>query len=202
MVSQTRIMTPADEKVVRLIQPTRDLRGAFLDLAREYEQAGDDRYLDALDDFDAYISRLEAIERGEDVPEGRVPSSTFWLVVDGRLVAVSRLRHRLSGELEHEGGHIGYDVRPTERRRGYATRLLRLMLTKALERGITRVLVTCDDDNVPSARVIEGNGGSLDGRVKSLRTGGDVRRYWIDVPAVLANPRYQRPSPASPDLGR
>lgn len=195
-------MTRADEKVVRLIQPTRDLRGAFLDLAREYEQAGDDRYLDALDDFDAYISRLEALERGEDVPDGGVPGSTFWLVVDGRVVAVSRLRYRLTAELEHEGGHIGYDVRPTERRRGYATRLLRLMLTRALERGLTRVLVTCDDDNVPSARVIEANGGCLDGRVKSLRTGVDVRRYWIDVPAALANPRSQRTRPASPDLDR
>lgn len=178
-------MTPADEEV-GLIQPTRDLRGAFLDLAREYRQAGDDRYLDALEDFEAYISRLEAIERGEDLPDGHVPSSSVWLVVDGRLVAVGRLRHRLTAELEHEGGHIGYDVRPTERRRGYATRLLRLMLTRALERGLTRVLVTCDDDNVPSARVIEANGGCLDGRVRSLRTGGgDVRRYWIDVPAAL-----------------
>ncbi|MHB8934154.1 MAG: GNAT family N-acetyltransferase, partial [Bellilinea sp.] len=93
----------------------------------------------------------------------------------------SRLRHRLTPLLEEEGGHIGYDIRPSERGKGYATLLLALTLEKARESGMAGVLVTCDEDNIASARVIEKNKGQLLNTVVSQTSGKQVRRYWIDL---------------------
>lgn len=91
------------------------------------------------------------------------------------------MRHRLNEHLLEGGGHIGYDVRPTARRRGYATAMLRDALRKAAELGIEKALLTCDDDNVGSYKVIEANGGVME----DVRHGR--RRYW--VPTVSAGNR-------------
>jgi len=94
---------------------------------------------------------------------------------------VSRLRPELTPALEIQGGHIGYDVAPSVRRRGYGTQLLRLTLPRAREAGLSKVLLTVDSDNVASIRIIASNGGRLefDGYVGSL--GRVIRRYTIEV---------------------
>jgi predicted acetyltransferase len=148
-------------------------------MASEYAGAGDDRYALPLRDFDAYLRRIEMNRHGEDLPEGWVPSAEFWLEDHGRIVACARLRFSLTPDLEHEGGHIGYDVRPSMRRRGYGTVLLRLALAEARAIGIERVRITCDADNVGSITVIERNGGTLAGSAVSKRTGRVVWQYWI-----------------------
>jgi predicted acetyltransferase len=163
-----------------LEQPSTRWRSAFLEMARDFEAAGEHRYVLALQDFDAYLSKVEAGRRVTDLPVGWVPAAEFWLEDAGRIVACARLRLALTPELMEEGGHIGYDVRPSMRRRGYGTALLRLALIEARALGIERVRVTCDADNIGSITVIERNGGTLDGRVTSKRTGKTVRQYWIE----------------------
>ena len=79
------------------------------------------------------------------------------------------------------GGHIGYGVRPSERRKGYATLMLRLVLDKARAMGIERVLITCDKDNLASARVIQKNGGVLDSESYSEQAKRVTQRYWIEL---------------------
>jgi len=148
-------------------------------MARDFELAGEHRYSLALQDFDAYLSKVEAARRSTDLPAEWVPAAEFWLEDTARIVACARLRLALTPELLEEGGHIGYDVRPSMRRLGYGTALLRLALSEARALGIERVRVTCDDDNIGSINVIERNGGRLDGRVTSKRTGKTVRQYWI-----------------------
>ena len=93
---------------------------------------------------------------------------------DEQVVGFLALRTRLNDWLFEEGGHIGYSVRPSRRRQGHASRALGLAVRRAAELGIDRALVTCDDDNVPSARTIERNGGVYE----DTRNG--KRRYWID----------------------
>lgn len=109
----------------------------------------------------------------------RIPATYWWIVDrDGYLGAIS-LRHRLNEFLLEAGGHIGYGVRPSARRRGVATWALGAVLPHARARGLARVLVTCGDENVASARAIERNGGALDDvRDTAL---GRTRRYWIDL---------------------
>jgi predicted acetyltransferase len=164
-----------------LVEPTPELREAFLDMAQEFRALGDDRYGDAIEDFDAFLRRCLDASRGVGLRPGIVPSTSLWLVLDGQSVlAVSNLRHHLTAELERFGGHIGYAVRPSQRRKGYGTALLAMTLEVARKRGLARVLVTCDDDNVGSARIIEKNGGVRDAMGTNPRSGKPLRRYWIE----------------------
>ncbi len=114
----------------------------------------------------------------EDAPRttGHVPCSFLWVVDDAdptTYLGSLAIRHRLTPFLLDVGGHIGYSVRPSARRRGVATQALRLALAECRTLGIDPVLVTCDDDNLGSAAVIEANGGVLE----DVRDG--KRRYWI-----------------------
>ncbi|MDY0404378.1 GNAT family N-acetyltransferase [Virgibacillus sp. 179-BFC.A HS] len=98
-----------------------------------------------------------------------------------RVLAMVDIRHELGGNLYHVGGHIGYSVRPSERRKGYATRILAEALKKCKELGITRVLVTCNkDNNIGSAKTILNNGGVEDEAFVE-EDGNVVRRFWIKV---------------------
>ena len=90
------------------------------------------------------------------------------------------IRHTLSDHLREFGGHIGYEIRPSARRRGYGTLILKLALERARELGISPVLVTCDVDNLGSRGVIEANGGELEGEFEVPQYHDKpIRRYWI-----------------------
>jgi len=174
------------EQQIQLLEPTVELGEAFLSMVQEYRAVGEDRYQDIEEirrgDFGAFVRHLEDSARGVGLPDGYVPASTFWLVRDGRRVlGCSRLRHRLTQSLLREGGHIGYDIRPSERRKGYGTRILARTLERARDRGLRRVLVTCDTDNVASARIIQNNGGKFESEMISERSGKPVSRYWIEL---------------------
>ena len=99
---------------------------------------------------------------------------------DEEVVGFLALRHSLNAWLLEEGGHIGYSVRPSRRGQGHASRALALAVRRSAELGLDRVLVTCDEDNVASARTIERNGGVYE----DTRNG--KRRYWIDASGSVA----------------
>ena len=174
----------ADEQI-DLVEACQAHLDAFLDFARECLPVEDNPFMvkrlnEALRNPQAALVRECDEAQGRNLPEGYVPTSTYWLVRNGRdVVARSTLRHRLNAHLEHEGGHIGYSVRPSDRRRGYGTAVCRLTLAKARALGLARVLITCDDDNIASARVIEKNGGRFENAVRARATGKMKRRYWI-----------------------
>ncbi len=159
-------------------------REAWLEMVADYQAAGETRYdadrLVALDDFPAYVHRLAQNACGENLPPGHVPWTTYFLLKDGQVfLGSTRLRHYLVPDLEIEGGNIGYDIRPSQRRKGYGTRMLALCLDRAWELGLERVMVTCDTSNIASARVIERNGGVLEDYTTSPESGEQVSRYWI-----------------------
>lgn len=125
----------------------------------------------------AFVAMTELTAPG-DLDGTRVPSSYFW-ITDGDggpgdgVVGFLNLRHVLNDFLLEEGGHIGYSIRPSARRRGHASAALGLAVAVAGGLGIDRVLVTCDEDNDASRRTIEANGGLIE----DVRNG--KRRYWI-----------------------
>jgi predicted acetyltransferase len=129
-------------------------------------------------DWPAYVDLVHGWEHGRDLPEGFVPIADFVADVDGVVVGRSSLRFELNEFLSTLGGHIGYAVRPQYRGRGYAKEILRQSLEILRGHGVSPILVTCDDDNLASARVIEANGGMLEGVVPGV---ADIpkRRYWL-----------------------
>jgi predicted acetyltransferase len=115
------------------------------------------------DAFERFVAAVLA-ERLEETPrpEGYVPDTELWWVEGDEFLGRIGIRHRLTPALLEMGGHIGYDVRPSARRRGHATEMLRQALGVAGDLGIDRALITCDVDNAASRAVIETNGGVLE----------------------------------------
>ena len=124
------------------------------------------------------VATFDRWSRG-DPSRGWVPSTTSFLTHDGRILGVANLRHWLTPHLLQHGGHVGYSVRPAERMRGHATRLLLAAARQARRMGIRQLLVACDADNLASARVIEKCGGVLENEV--VTDDEIIRRYWIDL---------------------
>ena len=140
--------------------------------------------------FRRYLEVLAERDRGENLPENQVPSTFLFAFAGNSIVGRASIRHALNPFLERFGGHIGYVVVPEYRRQGYATAILGQALRIAREKlGLTRVLVTCDDDNVGSVRTIEKNGGVLENVVTGPEGARPKRRYWI------ATSRRQRRMP-------
>jgi predicted acetyltransferase len=125
-----------------------------------------------------FLSHWEAMRRGERVPERSVPATLLAATVEGELVGRVSVRHELNDWLAAYGGHIGYAVVPSQRRRGYAIKMLRQALVVARSMGIDEALLMCDENNIASARVIERCGGELDSVVVA-QDGSRLRRYWI-----------------------
>ena len=135
---------------------------------------------DSADRSDATVAAEVARLVGEadpdrDRPEGLVPCTYRWIVDGAEFVGYVAVRHALTPFLLEVGGHIGYAVRPSRRGEGHATRAFVQSLDVARGLGLDRVLVTCDDDNAPSAAVIEHGGGVLE----DVR--GGKRRYWVTL---------------------
>jgi predicted acetyltransferase len=164
---------------MRLVEPSADFEASFVAMALESLAAGESRYVPAVTDFAAYLRRLELDRDVEDAARGVVPQLTFWLVDDDLVIGCLRLRARLTPALTDEGGHVGYDVRPSLRGRGYGTRLLQLGIAEAHARGIRPILITCDADNLGSIAIIERNGGVLADESLSTRSGKLKRRFWV-----------------------
>lgn len=135
--------------------------------------------IDPLDTSQAVFPTVVEILLSHATPgvltDGKVPSSYFWIMEGEEFVGYLALRHSLNDWLFNEGGHIGFSVRPTRRRQGYAGRGLALALPEARALGLDRVLLTCDEDNTGSRLTIEGNGGVYE----DSRNG--KRRYWVDL---------------------
>jgi predicted acetyltransferase len=172
---------------LELVSPTAAYRNAFLATISDYQTVDGRTYRGnefelAQRDFDLFLQRLENEARGIDLMAWQVPQSTFWTVKDSsEIVGTIRIRHRLTQQLAHHGGHIGYDIRPSARHQGYGTRQLALALPRAADLGLKRVLLTCNVDNIASARIIEANGGVLESQGISNVSNTMISRYWIEL---------------------
>ena len=147
---------------------------------------------DARTDFAEYVDCLQRRRLGFDLPDGWVPNTFLVGTVGARIVGRVSLRHELNDFLLSIGGHIGFGVVASERRRGYGTELLRQALPVAQALGLPRVLVTCDDTNQGSRKVIESCGGVLED-TRFRADGGVTRRYWIALSDGLeCEPQYRQ----------
>jgi predicted acetyltransferase len=171
--------------LLALIKPTPVLKEDFLSMILDYRSKSEFFvYHDlAMMDFGLYLKEVKQAEHGENLRPGYVSQTTFWLVLDNQtIVGESRLRHTLSPTLEIEGGHIGYAIRPSQRLKGYGTQILKFTVLEAARLGLSKVLLTCDADNIGSQKIIRANGGIFDGENISANSRKWVQRYWVPVP--------------------
>ncbi|MDB9459984.1 GNAT family N-acetyltransferase [Dolichospermum circinale] len=179
-------MLPNSQEI-QLVKPTADLQSEFLDMIREYQDTDEVRIYDQdflqliQSDFLAYIQYLENSSEGIGLKPDFVPATTFWLLLNHKIIiGESRLRHWLVPTLEHWGGHIGYMIRPLQRGKGYGTKMLSLTLEQARNMGLNRVLLTCNQDNHGSNRVIQKNNGKFVSQGLLESNNKVIYRYWID----------------------
>jgi predicted acetyltransferase len=165
-----RAPTLADEATLRLAFRELELEGTQKFLLHGFD--GDST------DFKTYIDVVKQYSEGQNLPTDKVKDTFFIAEVEGEVVGRISIRHSLNDFLFNYGGHIGYMVRPAFRRRGYASEMLRQGLLLAKEFGIDAVLITCNDDNLGSIKVIEKHGGVLENKVDE--EGQLLRRYWIN----------------------
>lgn len=170
---------------LKLVLPAPEYKEQILDYKREFLENGDNMDgtagLNRYDTFEEWYDALLDNSREETVREGMVPATTFLAVSndDNRLIGMIDIRHRLNVFLFNVGGHIGYSVRKSERRKGYATEMLGLSLKECLKLNIRKVLITCDKNNIASSRTIVKNGGMLENEIEM--GGRTIQRYWITL---------------------
>ena len=137
--------------------------------------------LDRFSSIEIWFEELKKRSCEDTVPEGLVPSSTYLGVreKDNYIVGMIDIRHYLNEYLTQVGGHIGYGVRKTERNKGYAKQMLKLALEKCKELKIKKVLITCDEDNIASEKVIL----SANAKLEDIRNvdGENKKRFWIEL---------------------
>lgn len=160
--------------------PNLSHKQSYLDMIAEWKAAEvptSPGKLFAGENFEDFLSIVE--QDTTNNPDG-VNSHLFFLVENDKILWAIQIRHSIDHpRLIEVGWHIGYGIRPSERGKWYATEMLRLWLLEAQKLGLEKVLITCHEDNIPSAKVIENNGGVFERFAQ--RDGKQYKRYWINM---------------------
>lgn len=173
---------------IKLIRPRMDFAGQIMQYSCDFtehdpsECMGGCGNLRKCANAAEWIEGVERLVSADSCPEGYAVSDTYLAVrePDNRLVGFIELRHSIdSTDLSEWAGHIGYSVRPSDRRRGHAKEMLRQVLDRARELGMDRLLLCCDEDNIASERTILANGGKFE-RMTEIN-GRTVKRFWITL---------------------
>jgi len=164
-----------------LVEPRREYQKSFENYILAYVRKNDTHYLNiykkGLEDFHEYLNYLSNLSKGIEIPQGWVTTSTFWLIDNDEVVGVVRVRHQNVST----AGHIGYDISPCYRNKGYGTEILKLALIEAEKIGIKEVIVTCNIDNIASKKIIEKNNGKLLGTIFDDEENENLYKYSITV---------------------
>lgn len=159
-------------------------------LALEFQEANDEYPFEGVSDlkkvidksFEEYFNGLEINKHIDEIYPTYANQTTYVLADDSNhIYGLINLRHELKGKLMEVGGHIGYGIRPSERKKGYATLQLKLILDKLKELNINQALITCRENNIASKKTMEKFIGKKDTLVPSNHEGIMEYRYWIDV---------------------
>ena len=175
---------------LKLIKPTMEYEQQAYEYIEEFKEYNSN--ISGSGKLDEYVGRyneyLELLEKCRtNPPKNWVKSETFMLIreSDNKLLGMINIRLDLNENLLKRGGHIGYGIRPTERKKGYNSYQLYKALEYCKEKGLENVLITCNKENIASAKSIQKYGGILENEILDEKTNEIVQRYWINVNKVL-----------------
>ncbi|PTV98378.1 putative acetyltransferase [Halanaerobium saccharolyticum] len=166
-----------------LIEPSYEYKDKFLKAVKDYKNANENvhynLYKPALENFKQFVNDLQDHAKGKNLPKGWRRYSTYWLITSKtqEIIGIIRIRNKPLKIY----GHIGYDVPPSYRGNGYGTKLLKLSLEKAKQMNIKKLMVTCDEDNIGSIKIIEKNSGKFVDKVFDKEDQVYVNRYKINI---------------------
>lgn len=167
-----------------LVEPSKEYEKSFENYVLAYRKINDEHYYNkyrkALENFQDYLNDLHNCSKGKNLPQEEIATSSFWLIDKKEVVGVVRIRHQ---EVEC-AGHIGYDISPDYRNRGYGFQILKLALEKTINIGIEEVILTCNINNLASKKIIEKNGGKFLGTVFDEEESETLYKYSITVTAT------------------
>ncbi|UYM14068.1 GNAT family N-acetyltransferase [Endozoicomonas euniceicola] len=168
---------------MQLIEPNENLKNEFSIFITDIRNNDPDRYFiytDAEINLSKYINSLSEQRKGKNLPQGYSPCSHFWLIDNSNnILGALRVRHNINSKyLAEELGHIGYDIAPKYRKNGFGTLMLQLGLLEARKLNIKEILITADENNVASRKVIEKNGGEYESTRFGKTSGINIARYW------------------------
>ena len=169
-----------------LIKPTTEYAFQIAEYRQEFLNAGDSMDgcgpLRRTESPEEYLELCKQYENPDLVPADHVSATQFIFVrtTDRKIVGMLQVRHYFNEYLEKYAGHIGYSVRPSERRNGYAKQMLKTALPFCKEINLDKVLITCNEDNIASEKTILANGGAYESTVIDP-SGCKLKRFWIDL---------------------
>lgn len=168
---------------VELVVPSVKYFCSYVEAIKEYEQNNVRTYNFSSPNECDIFDKFQSYRTGNNIPENHVSSNYFWLIENSEFIGEVSIRPKLTDELLRRGGHIGCGVRYSKWNEGYGTELLRQALLKAMSMNLYDVLITCNDDNIGSAKIIEKNGGLLENKLENIVDGKQIltRRYWIHI---------------------
>lgn len=174
------------ETRIKLVSPSLTYEESFARFYQgfvENDAENSSYYAEGKTHFKAYVQRLTEEAKGKNLRDGYVPCSHYWLLNSNvEILGAIRIRHNIDTEfLSQEAGHIGYDIAPLHRNKGYGQTMLSLALSKARQLGLAKVLITADIDNIASRRVIESNGGEFEGTITGNVFNTPLARYWVNL---------------------
>lgn len=168
----------------KLVKPTLSMEKEYVDYITEWEATEEKIVPNAAKrdsmSFKELLTKWKEYESERMYEKGLVPSSIYFLMdEDKKIYGAIDIRHELNDYLLQYGGHIGYGIRPSQRRKGYASQMLTLALPISKKLGINKALITCDKSNVGSAKTIINNGGIIENEV--INENEITQRYWIEL---------------------
>ena len=178
------------EEDIKLIKPTIEYKQQAEELIKEikkYDIDNQDAFAGCSSiekyDYEVWLKKLDEDLDFENIKPGRVPASTYFSVrkSDNKIIGIINIRYELNEYLENYGGHIGYSIRPTERKKGYGYKQFKLALEKCLEISIHKVLITCSENNIGSTKIIEACGGIYEDTRFCEKENDSLKRYWIKL---------------------
>lgn len=168
---------------MELVTPSKLHKESYLEAISEFNAENRVVYSELLkkySGFDGLLRYYYDLKLGNNLPDGFVPASELWLVEGDKFLGQLSLRHELNEFLGTFGGHIGYAIRPSERQKGYGSKILELGLVEAKKLGLNDIFITCKKENIASRKIIEKNGGVLEDE-RSDKDGMIFLRFWINI---------------------